>query len=197
MAYRRNYNPKVTGSGISIGQQRVARDSFSVATKQLNKDVKETIKTLNKLPKVLRKEVRKEILKKAAVPMVEAAKQNVPISTNEHFDYGATTNKGGEKDRTRYLPGNLKKSIRLIEFLKSWDIFLGPKIQKNPRAKTYGRNERNVNAYYAGFVEFGTAHSAPQPFMRPAFDATKLTVLSIIAREVEKEVNNYANRNKK
>lgn len=48
------------------------------------------------------------------------------------------------------------------------------------------RTSKIVNASrYAHLVEFGTAHSKAQPFMRPAVAATKNQALAIVGREIK------------
>lgn len=45
-----------------------------------------------------------------------------------------------------------------------------------------------VSRFYAHLVEFGTAHSPPKPFLRPAWDATKDAVLGRIREAVMKQL---------
>ena len=47
---------------------------------------------------------------------------------------------------------------------------------------------------YAHLVEFGTARMAPQPFMRPAWDAKKNEALTIIRNELGNEIIMAARR---
>ncbi len=52
------------------------------------------------------------------------------------------------------------------------------------------RREGNAVILYAGtdhavFVEFGTIHQAPQPYMRPAIDAKSKEATRIAAKEIE------------
>jgi len=46
----------------------------------------------------------------------------------------------------------------------------------------------NLPARYAHLVEFGTAHSAAQPFMTPAWEANKNKALDMVADELRKEI---------
>lgn len=39
-------------------------------------------------------------------------------------------------------------------------------------------------AYYAHMVEFGTQHTAPQPFLRPALETNKAAIETLITKEV-------------
>lgn len=184
----------MAAQGARIGARNEAIKAHNVANAQLSADIKKVLATLDKLPKELRGEVRKAILEKAAQPLIDAAKANAPQSDQEHFDYGK---QGPNAQPTKYYPGNLKKSIRIIPYKKSFSVYVGPKVLKRGgKAKAYGRNERNVNAFYAGFVEFGTSRSAARPYMRPAFDQSKAQVLAIAAREMQKVVRQYEQKNK-
>jgi hypothetical protein len=42
--------------------------------------------------------------------------------------------------------------------------------------------------FYGSFQEFGTAHHAPQPWARPAFDATHQTSLRVFADALWREL---------
>lgn len=42
--------------------------------------------------------------------------------------------------------------------------------------------------YYGSFLEFGTAHQAPQPWARPAFDATFQQALQILSAALWREM---------
>jgi HK97 gp10 family phage protein len=55
-------------------------------------------------------------------------------------------------------------------------------------AEAYIGVTKEVNAY-AHLVEFGTAHSAPRPFLRPAWEATKDAVFGRIKDAVTKQLN--------
>lgn len=46
----------------------------------------------------------------------------------------------------------------------------------------------NLPARYAHLVEFGTEHSAAQPFMTPAWEANKNQALGMVAGELKKEI---------
>jgi HK97 gp10 family phage protein len=55
-------------------------------------------------------------------------------------------------------------------------------------AEIEGGAEIQVNADYAGFVEFGTSKMAPQPFLRPAIDDNADAVTIAIAADINKQV---------
>lgn len=70
------------------------------------------------------------------------------------------------------VPGSLKNSIR--------------KVEKYDRAGNIRVYSGNKQVFYARFVEFGTAKTKKQPFLRPSFQAIKGTVKSRIEEAMRK-----------
>lgn len=176
--------------GRRLAGMSEAKRQLSRLNADMMDELKEISKRMDQLDFALRSQIRREVLTKAAQPLVDAARELAPQSERVHYDYG----KSSGDHRITYYPGNLKKSIRVLEFRKSPSVFVGPKVVKKARAKAYGRNERNVNAFYASMVEFGTARTSAQPYMRPALDRTKGTILMVAEREFRKVVQEYARR---
>jgi HK97 gp10 family phage protein len=161
--------------------------------KEFERDVKKVIDKLKTLPKELRTEKRKEILRDAAEPMIKAAQAKAPRNESNR-PRTITLKKGG---KVTYYPGNLSLSVQELKFRKSPSIWVGPKVKKRRKAGAqYGTSERTADAYYAGFVEFGTSRTPAQPFMRPAFEQTKSMVLARIAKGVDREVREWIRKNK-
>ena len=83
--------------------------------------------------KKLRKKERRKILRKAAKPLVQAAKDNIKSSDKPVHRYSTgkvsqdiKAPKGSGTIIASYLPGNLKKAIKVLVFRKSPDVFVGP-----------------------------------------------------------------------
>ena len=73
--------------------------------------------------------------------------------------------------------GALKKSIRIEKKGKlQVSIVAGGGGVINPRTG------REVD--YAGFVEFGTSHMSPQPYMQPALEKNRDELLNIVKRKI-------------
>ena len=99
-------------------------------------------------------------LQAAAEVVAEDARRRVPIGKSR------PGTKGG-KDWTAREAGALRKSIRVV--------------------RLYGDPKRNVRVYagsrkvfYARFVEYGTVKMRAKPFLRPAFNANKSRIKSIL-----------------
>lgn len=86
--------------------------------------------------------------------------------------------------------GNLKKNIiakRLPKSetnLTSEHIVTVRKGKKTAKQKAAGIRD----AYYASFVEFGTAKMAAQPFLRPAFDQNKERAVDAMKNRLEARI---------
>jgi len=176
---------------------RLARElnkaALKVSQKDFDRQVERVIKKLNTIPKQYRTKTRKQILKEASAPLVAVAQQKAPTSDGNR-PRTITLKNGG---KVEYHPGNLELSIRVLNFRKSPSVFVGPKFRKRRKGgDTYGANKRKTDAYYAGFIEFGTSKMAAQPFMRPAYDQTKNQVVSQIEKGIERELKKWIAKNK-
>lgn len=54
------------------------------------------------------------------------------------------------------------------------------------------KNRKPDNPNYWWLVEFGTARTRPQPFMRPAFEAKKMEAVKVIKAAIEDEIRKAA-----
>jgi hypothetical protein len=145
---------------------------------------------------------RRRINEKAAVTVQNAARALAPRSRKPHFVYktpktvtGQRAKRGSAKQfRVKYLPGNLALSIRVLNLRRAINAVIGPRILTNARAKVYGRNDRNVNAFYAQMV-YGSAKAFRDRVMAPALAAQTNRVKKIIEREVDKLKRQAAKKN--
>lgn len=80
-------------------------------------------------------------------------------------------------------PGTLAKSI-WMKYIperstpQNCTFYVG--VRHGKKYEHYGKKNRNVDAYYFAFVEFGTSKMAARPFLRPAWDSGKDTALYAI-----------------
>lgn len=65
-------------------------------------------------------------------------------------------------------------------------------VRHGKRYRDYGKKHRNLDAYYWWWVEAGTVHSAPHPFLRPAFEEGKNAALQIIIAGLRQGVETEA-----
>ena len=143
---------------------------------------------------------RRKVLRNAAKPMVESARSNAPVGERVHYRYGSSGKlasgirapKGKGKKIAKYVPGNLRNSIRVLTFRRDRSaVYVGPKIAKRFSGfKTYGTNKTTVDAYYAHMVEFGTRNYVGRAYMRKAYGQTRGKVI----REVEANLRSIMKR---
>lgn len=138
---------------------------------------------------------RRKVLRKAAAPMQEKARQLAPVAEKEVHRYGTEkifrrirAPKGKGTVVATYVPGNLEKSIQLLTFRRSPDIFIGPKKASRNKQPVYGLSEKVVDPYYAHMVHNGTRYAKGTPFMTMAFHAKKTEVLRIIRSELKDKI---------
>lgn len=103
------------------------------------------------------RKIGRAALRKAAKPIVDAARANVPIKT-----------------------GELRKGISVkVDRVRGNDAIQQAVIKVRPGPYRASKSERAENTYqvgsrrdvYGAFVEFGTSDTPAHPFMRPAWDA--------------------------
>lgn len=137
--------------------------------------------------KVGKREVMKAI-RKGAKPVVSEAKKKAPVSGKKTFMTAHRhISKGVQSTRLQlHKPGELKRSIGIISGRGGWSIYIGPR---------FGRATAANDAWYAHFVEFGTASTGwgrgikAQPYMRPAWDMTHRKVIDLIGSELSQVVD--------
>jgi len=144
----------------------------------------------------------KRINKKAGLLVQYAARAKAPRSQRPHYVYntpktikGKRAKRGSAKEyRTKYLPGNLQLSIRVLNLKRAIQAIIGPKVLRSARAKVYGRNARNVNAFYAQMI-YGSAKAFRDKVMVPSLVQQEGRVRRYIEREIDKLKRNAARRN--
>lgn len=126
---------------------------------QLQGDLNKVIKDLRKLEPFIRKS-GKEDLREAAKILSTAVAIRTPIGKVKHKRYptrkGKKAGKGSGNVLATYRPGNLRRSIRVLNFRRSSSAFVGAKLGKNP------------DGYYAHMVERGTTTQPGQGFFEKA-----------------------------
>ena len=124
-------------------------------------------KKLKRAFKRLGQKVEQKVLKGAAGlamnPILSAARRLVPVRS------GQLKRSLGKRARTY-------KGIHIV--------FIGPR----SGFKTLYKDRRVNPTQYAHLVEFGTVNSPARPFLRPAYDANRMAVLSRLRKEVGKRI---------
>jgi HK97 gp10 family phage protein len=124
-------------------------------------------------------------LNEAAKPMFLAAKKNAQATGIKGFDAGSTAAAMGRFSKKRGP--------------KSLELFIGPKNKAKKAVnlwnQKHGTDITRLNHFH--LVEFGSKKGPAQPFMRPAFESTKVTVArsfgKILAIQIEKQAGRASN----
>lgn len=154
---------------------------------------KELDKALGELPKAVAKGVLVRTLNKAAAPIAEEARRLVPVDTGALRDSIAVStrikNRAGAAEFSAAMRSGLGKGAavqamrdarRAAKGSQSFAmVHVGPAVPKG---------------FHGHLVEFGTEHSGPQAFMRPAWDGQKMGALDTIKRELGGEIIKAAKR---
>ena len=141
--------------------------------------LKELQAALKELPdRIARNILRGSVSAGAAVIKKEAAAR-APVST-------------GPVRQGHPPPGTLKravyqKQIRELSSLIKQTFYVG--VRKGKKYRNQGKKGNlSQDAYYAPFVEFGTAKMAARPFLRPAFEARKGDAVAAIKAYLERRI---------
>lgn len=139
--------------------------------------LREVEHSLKELPKATQGNVIKRAMTKAAEPMREAAENFAPVRTgrlkgNIVVSARAVNNVGKAEFASAMRAGKgidaaraaLREARRNSDKKSHIELFMGP--------------TREI--WYAHFPEFGTKKMSAKPFMRPAFDAYKEVVVSMV-----------------
>lgn len=127
-------------------------------------------KNLGELVAKVERQGMREAARKAATPMLQAARAKAPVRT-----------------------GTLKKSlaVKVKTFKRGKDstvmAIIGP-----DRNVVSEAGDKPVK--YAHLVELGTQHSAAKPFLRPAFDETKDQSIKVYADSLKPAIERVARR---
>jgi HK97 gp10 family phage protein len=197
---------KYIDQGSKIAAMREGQREYRLMQKQLNQDFAKIKKKLAELKNGgMTLEEEEEILRYASKPLVEAAKSKAPVSPRNVVKVTS-----GDGSKSFFIErGNLQASIMEIRFRrrrsgykgklkgrKGGVVVFGPKVDWKPRdGQRFGPSVRSVNAYYANMVEYGTRNMDKQPFMRPAYEATKGLVLGRAKAGLAKAIQKWARKN--
>lgn len=125
---------------------------------------KELEAALMKLEGVRAKKIVSTAILDALVPIVEAARNRVPVAT------GALQESIGIGDRLRPRQKSLLEKIAAVE------AYVGPGVGSG--------GHRFYGVSHAHLVEFGTVKVGPRPFMRPAWTARLQDVFDRLAKNM-------------
>ncbi len=172
------------------------------ALASMEREIAATLRTLEKLEKEFTVKERKRIMRPGAKILQSAIAANARRSKKVHLRYntgkvdkGIRAPKGSGNVVATYDPGNLARAIAIFNFRRSNSLHVGPKVAKGQN--TYGHfSGRRVDAFYAGWIEYGTVNMRARPYIRPALAAAKGKVGKAITEAVRRKVKDFERKNK-
>lgn len=155
--------------------------------------LKDITRALDQLPDKYRRAGEKSALTAGAKPIRAAARSKAPVRSN--------SGESGEN----WKPGLLKKSIgsKVKKVRGRYNARVGPRtgfrirvgtVQSGPNA---GKPIYQDPQRYSHLVEYGTAKTPAQPFIRPAVESTKGQVVDAMAEGLEKSLTRAVERLRK
>lgn len=103
--------------------------------------------------------------------------------------------KGSGRIVAAYMPGNLRKSIKRLNFRKSAREFIGPKLNKGSTKGVFGLSATKVDGYYAAMLA-GSETKFRQRFLEPALNQNAGRIVKIAEEELDKELQKLKNKTK-
>ena len=134
------------------------------------------------LMKYLDKKELKKLAKEPAKLLIQSAKANVPVHAKPHKRY-----LNGKVVAT-YQPGNLKRSIGMVNLKDSFLVWVGPRKAKGNTSGQFAGSK--VDGWYGHFVEYGHGQAA-HPYMRPAYENNKKAIFDMLMRNMESKFNEF------
>lgn len=154
--------------------------------------IAELEQSLSELKTSVAKRAVKKALFTASRPIVERAKQLVPVDEGELRNgimAGGTLKNNAGKQAFHDVMASGGSQEEALSALR--DARREAKGEKSNVEIYVGVSSK---VHHATLVEFGTSHSAPQPFIRPAFESEKENVLALIKTELRSEIDKAAAR---
>lgn len=142
---------------------------------------RELDRALARLPKATGKNVLRRIARGALEPMAAAAQSHAPRGPTGNLHVGiAVSQKRTKRSKTQAVA--MRKSGKWRS-----DPSTGIEMAMGPTS-------RMGVLGYASFVEFGTVDTAPQPYMRPAWDGGAMNALEYIKANLKGAIDKAAAR---
>lgn len=139
-------------SGVEIVRVRNEMGIWLKKVRDAETRVSRTKTHLRKGGRVIRKEMRRII--KSEANKTERKKGN----TTTYYLKGQRKKGLPAQKIATFVKGNLFRSIKVLTFKKSWDVFVGPKFGGSIKPGAIYGTEGQVDAYYARFINDGTKH---------------------------------------
>lgn len=127
-----------------------------------------------------------EVAKRIATGMTSAA---AGVVRKDAIARAPEHDKAHTVDGVEVQPGNLRKNIVRKKVSKS-----KTRLTSEHLVTVRGKRKDGYAARYGRLQEFGTVHHAPQPFLRPAFDAKKMEAIEAMKKTAGRRIEAAAKK---
>lgn len=174
-------------------EQLISRIKVSVK----NFDEKDRKSILGTAAGAVRKEARLRTIKGSRTTLIYKRKTGVPKRNNRKRTSKKSNNKevenvgerGGQLSSS-YVTGNLEKSIKVLRFRKSPDVFVGPNF-RGKGSIGVGTSTTNADGFYADLAYGGTGEFKRQ-VLEPAAAASEKKVIALLRKAAIKRLKDRA-----
>ncbi len=153
--------------------------------------LRELDRALSELPRATARNVLRRVLMKRAQPMVDTARQLVPVDSGQLRDSIAISTKLGTKAGKSEFAAAMRAGLGKEAALQAMRDARRAASGQGSFAEIYVGPGRMPHAH---MVEFGTSKMAPRPYLRPAWDAHKNGILDGIKDDLWSEIQKAAAR---
>ena len=136
--------------------------------------LKELNDALQQLPVKLERNILRGAIRAGAQPIVDAARRLAPVLSDAD---------------PRRVFGALAKSIHARSVQMKNGMLTGGVVAGGAATVGRGKDKVEADAFYARFVEYGTAKMAPRPFLRPAIDSKTEAAIDATADYIRTRVD--------
>mgnify|MGYP000430441783 CR=1 FL=1 len=159
-----------------------------INSREVNRQIGEWTTRAKKVGSQFKGRERKRVLRAGAQPLIKTARSLTPRSSRPHYRYPRNG------DRVKINPGNLRRSIKVPNFRRSQDVFIGPKQGKTSSAEIGGPGQQ-VDGYYAQML-FGSARAFNHRILRAASRASGSEALTRIKAKAITVLRRNARKNR-
>jgi len=166
----------------------------------MEQEIEAAARTFQKFGQVMQGEV-KRVTALGGYYFASAAEAAAPTGTKIHKRYSTAkvsksmrAPKGSGNVVATYMPGNLKRSIRVLDLKRAKNAsYVGAKLNKGPATGTFSGTR--ADGYYMHMVERGTKNWQGSPFFVAAWNRAKPRVTAIMVNEFERVILKFEREN--
>lgn len=166
----------------------------------MEQEIEAAARTFQKFGQVVGNDV-KRVCALGAAYFASAAESAAPQGSKPHKRYStAKANKAIRAPKgmgnvvATYMPGNLARSIRVLDLKKTKNAaFVGAKLNKGAVSGTF--SGMRADGYYMHMVEKGTKKWSGKPFFLASWERSKPRVTAIMVKEFERTIARFEAQN--